>query len=157
MNRTDLAYQVSLTLGDHIDDFDIDAIVEDLIENHDGPLNSIDDIEDTAYWAAVEKHDTTQAHDADATNDDGSEDIAWLGVQAGILVHDNGPEVMILNHEKDGYTSEVMPSTSLPLSLDADHDAMVKAAETALQAAGWETVGDWDDVDTGYTVKVRRA
>ncbi|WP_228981408.1 hypothetical protein [Streptomyces sp. DH12] len=154
MNRTDLAYQVSLTLGDHIEDFDIDAIVDDLIENHDGPLNSIDDIEDTAYWATVEKHNTTPA---DETSDDGSDNIAWLGWQAGTLVHGEGPEVMVLNHQEDGHTSEVMPSMSLPLSLDADHDAMVKAAETALQADGWEIVGEWDAVDTGYTVKVRRA
>ncbi|MFJ9799883.1 hypothetical protein [Streptomyces sp. NPDC101145] len=157
MNRTDLAYQVSLTLGDHIEDFDIDAIVTDPIENHDGPLNSIDEIEDTAYWATVEKHDITQAGDADETNDDGSDNVAWLGVQAGTLVHGEGPEVMVLNHQEDGDTSEVMPSTSLPLPLDADHGAMVKAAETALQAAGWVIVGEWDAVDTGYTIKVRRA
>lgn len=59
MNRQDIAHQVSLTLGDHIEDFDIDAIVDDLIAAHDGDLNSIDDFNSQSYWAIVETHDTT--------------------------------------------------------------------------------------------------
>lgn len=57
MSRQDIAYQVSLTLGDHADDFNIDGIVEDLIAAHDGTLNSIDDIEYATYWTIVEHHD----------------------------------------------------------------------------------------------------
>jgi hypothetical protein len=59
MNRQDIAHQVSLTLGDHIADFDIDAIVEDLVAAHDGDLNSIDDFDSESYWAIVETHDAT--------------------------------------------------------------------------------------------------
>ncbi|CAL9668061.1 hypothetical protein SUDANB145_07265 (plasmid) [Streptomyces sp. enrichment culture] len=59
MNRIDIAHQVSLTLGDHITDYDIDAIVDDLAAAHDGELNSIDDFDSQSYWAIVETHDTT--------------------------------------------------------------------------------------------------
>jgi hypothetical protein len=155
MNRTDLAYQISLTLGDHADDFDIDAILDDLIANHDGPLISIDDIDSGTYWATVEKHDTTAQ--ADETEEGDADTTAWLGVQAGTLIHNEGPEVMVLDHQQDGSAPEVMPSTALPISLDADHNAMQGAAEIALKAAGWEIAGKWDAVDTGYAVKVRRA
>lgn len=62
MNRTEIAHQVSLTLGDSVDSFDIDGIVDDLIAAHDGDLNSIDDFDSQSYWAIVETHDTgTQA------------------------------------------------------------------------------------------------
>jgi hypothetical protein len=59
MTRSELAHQVSLTLGDSAADYDIDAIVEDLIAAHDGQLNTIDDIDSESYWAIVETHDTT--------------------------------------------------------------------------------------------------
>ena len=59
MNRQDIAHQVSTTLGDHIDDYDINAIVEDLIASHDGSIKNIDDFDSQSYWAIVETHDTT--------------------------------------------------------------------------------------------------
>ncbi|KPC69073.1 hypothetical protein ADL27_54910 [Streptomyces sp. NRRL F-6602] len=59
MNRSDIAHQVSITLGDHADDFDIDAIVDDLAAAHDGDLNSVDDLDSQSYWAIVESRDTT--------------------------------------------------------------------------------------------------
>lgn len=59
MNRQDIASQVSTSLGDRPQDFDIDAIVDDLIANHDGELNNIDDFESESYWAIVETHDLT--------------------------------------------------------------------------------------------------
>lgn len=152
MNRIDIAHQVSLTLGDSTNDFDIDGIVDDLIAAHDGDLNSIDDFDSQSYWAIVETHDNSETA---GTEDHEPTTTAWLGVQADILVHCEGPEVMVLDHQPTGEVPEVMPSTSLPLPLDADHDAMQDAAETALKAAGWETVGSWDAVDTGYTIKVR--
>lgn len=55
MNRTDIADQVRTTLGDHVEDFDVDAIVSDLLAN--GPMDSIDDFESQSYWAIVETHD----------------------------------------------------------------------------------------------------
>lgn len=58
MNAQDIAHQVSLTLGDHILDYDIDAIVEEIILNH-GHVD-IDTIDSDAYWAIVTKHDATQ-------------------------------------------------------------------------------------------------
>ena len=53
-----LAHQVSLTLGDHVEDFDIDAIVGELNREH-GPLDSIDAVESSVYWTIVRRHDTT--------------------------------------------------------------------------------------------------
>ncbi|GAA1011541.1 hypothetical protein ACFQWA_27905 [Streptomyces thermogriseus] len=148
----DLAYQVSLTLGDHADDYDIDGIVKDLLNVHDGELTSIDDVDSELYWDIVKKHDAT----APTSEDNAPTTTAWLGVQKGVLIHGESPEIMVINH-RPGDSIEVMPSTPLPVSLDADHDAMTDAAETALKAAGWEIAGDWDAVDTGYTVPVRRA
>lgn len=54
----DLAYQISLTLGDHADDYDIPAIITDLRKTHPG-LGNIDDIASAAYWEAVKRHDRT--------------------------------------------------------------------------------------------------
>lgn len=59
MPRQDIAHQVSTTLGDHADDYDIDGIVDDLIANHDGDLAGIDDFDSQSYWAIVETHDTS--------------------------------------------------------------------------------------------------
>jgi hypothetical protein len=56
MNRTEIAYQVSLTLGDHIESFDMEGILDDLDEA--GVTTSVDDIEDSVYWMIVERHDT---------------------------------------------------------------------------------------------------
>ncbi|MEV5703136.1 hypothetical protein AB0L55_37350 [Streptomyces anthocyanicus] len=67
MNRQDITRQVTTTLGDHPQDFNIDGIVDDLIASHNGDLiashngdlNSIDDFDSQAYWAIVETHDKT--------------------------------------------------------------------------------------------------
>lgn len=59
MNRQDIAHQVSTTLGDHADDFNIDGIVDNLIAAHDGQIDSIDDFDSQSYWAIVESHDTS--------------------------------------------------------------------------------------------------
>ncbi|BCM70844.1 hypothetical protein EASAB2608_06178 [Streptomyces sp. EAS-AB2608] len=55
MNRTDIAYQVSLTLGGHDDSFDLDAILDDLAEA--GVTDSVDDVDDDTYWEIVRRHD----------------------------------------------------------------------------------------------------
>lgn len=61
-NTKELEHQVSLTLGDHIEDFDIPAIVRDLIAAAPGgTLGNIDDVEHDAYWAIVSKHDQSKA------------------------------------------------------------------------------------------------
>ncbi|MDX3243680.1 hypothetical protein [Streptomyces sp. ME18-1-4] len=66
MNRTEITHQVSTTLGDSIESFDIDAIVDDLIAAHGGDLNSIDDFDSQSYWAIVETHDLGAAAEAEA-------------------------------------------------------------------------------------------
>lgn len=63
MNRNDIAHAVSTTLGDHIDDYDIDAIVQEIVDTHG--LVSIDDIDTDEYWALIERHDTTGTKDED--------------------------------------------------------------------------------------------
>lgn len=56
MSRQDLEYQVSQTLGDHIEDFDIPAIVTAL-QKHYGELTSIDQIDSDHYWEIVRQYD----------------------------------------------------------------------------------------------------
>ena len=55
MNRTDIAHQVSLTLGGHDEDFDLDAILDDLAEA--GVTDSVDDIDSETYWEIIRRHD----------------------------------------------------------------------------------------------------
>jgi len=64
MNRTEIAHQVSLTLGDSIESFDIDGILDDL--DRAGVEGSVDDIESDAYWAIIEQHDTGARAEAEA-------------------------------------------------------------------------------------------
>lgn len=53
----DLAYQVSLTLGDNAGDFDIEAIVADLMSGR--LITSVDEIDSDTYWTIVNRHDRT--------------------------------------------------------------------------------------------------
>ena len=50
----DIATQVAASLGIHVGDFDVDGIVRDVIAQFG--LVSIDDIDETEYWALVEEH-----------------------------------------------------------------------------------------------------
>ncbi|GAA2192677.1 hypothetical protein [Streptomyces bangladeshensis] len=62
MNRTDIAYQVSLTMDGDTDGFDLDAILDDLAEA--GVTDSVDDIDSETYWEIIRRHDTgAQAED----------------------------------------------------------------------------------------------
>ncbi|MEU3826435.1 hypothetical protein AB0F36_14120 [Streptomyces sp. NPDC029080] len=56
MNRTEIAHQVSITLGDHAESFDMEGILDDLAEA--GVETSVDDIDSDVYWAIVEQHDS---------------------------------------------------------------------------------------------------
>lgn len=56
MNRADIAYQVSLTMGGDTDGFDLDAILDDLAEA--GVTSSVDDIDSDTYWEVISRHDT---------------------------------------------------------------------------------------------------
>lgn len=53
---TDIALQVTESLCDYVNEFNVDGIVRDLIDTYG--LVNIDDpsIDDDAYWALVEKH-----------------------------------------------------------------------------------------------------
>jgi hypothetical protein len=54
----DMAYQIELTLGDHVADFDVPAIVSDLKSEHDG-IQNIDEIGGPDFWRVVRRHDKT--------------------------------------------------------------------------------------------------
>lgn len=56
MNRTDIAYQVSLTMDGDTAGFDLDAILDDLADA--GVQDSVDDIDSDTYWEIVNRHDT---------------------------------------------------------------------------------------------------
>jgi hypothetical protein len=144
MNRTDIAHQVSLTLGDHTEDFDIDAIVDDLVKEH-GPFGSIDDIDGFEYQKVVERHDRT-------TQPTGF--TAWLTTDPKLLVTDGTAEV---NVTEDEATGKPLPMDETALRTPAGDDEAAKtAAEAVLRDADWEMVGDWEQYDHGYTIAVRR-
>lgn len=150
---------ITPALGEYGDDHDLEAIAREAFEykvDTDEQGNELLNtagfeqvVDDADFWAIAEKYDTTMDEDADTGT------TAWLGVQAGVLVHGEGPEIMVIDHQPNGAAPEVMPSTALPVSLHSEHDAMQDAAESALKAAGWEITGEWDAVDAGYTIKVR--
>ncbi len=52
----ELTGQVSVTLGDHVEDFDVAAIVQDIREEY-GPAPSVDDVPAEDYSAILERHD----------------------------------------------------------------------------------------------------
>lgn len=56
--RQQLQYDVSVTLAEFIGDFDIPAIVEQLIETY-GPLDTLDVIPTDEYWEIVKRYDRT--------------------------------------------------------------------------------------------------
>lgn len=49
-----IAQQVTESLTDHVSDFDVDAIVRDIITIHG--LTNINDIDHNTYWTIVEQH-----------------------------------------------------------------------------------------------------
>lgn len=57
MASQSLAYQISLTLGDHAGDYDIPAIESDV--RGLGVTTDIDEVESAAYWEIVKRHDRT--------------------------------------------------------------------------------------------------
>lgn len=58
MDRTELAHQVSTSLGDYAEDYDVEAIVVDLItEFPEVQTRGIDAVYPVAYWALVARHD----------------------------------------------------------------------------------------------------
>jgi hypothetical protein len=59
MTTEDLKHQVSTTLGDHPEDFEIGAIVQEIVQEF-GPIGSIDAVPSERYWAIVERHDVTR-------------------------------------------------------------------------------------------------
>ena len=52
---TDIALQVTESLTDFVNDYDVDGIVRDVIARY-GRVN-IDAIDEAEYWGLVEKHD----------------------------------------------------------------------------------------------------
>lgn len=211
MNRTDIAHQVSITLGDHIDSFDMDAILDDLDEA--GVTTSVDDIDSDSYWEIIRRHDTgaqaeeqaEQAHtdylkaeaayraatinrqvvfarSIDAMGRGGqailarkiglaaptvksiadrgreylaAEFTAWLTTDASLTLNGERCEISVVEDTDGG--AEPVPATPLPVAIGSDDGDAQDAAETALRAAGWTTVGEWEQTDHGYTVAVRRS
>jgi DNA-binding MltR family transcriptional regulator len=60
MNRQHIADQVIITLGNHVEDFDVKGIVDELLAQH-GPIEDVDAVPSDAYWATVKAHDTSTA------------------------------------------------------------------------------------------------
>lgn len=210
MNRIDIAHQVSLTMNGDTDGFDLDAILDDL--NEAGVTDSIDDIDNEAYWEIVERHHTgahaeakaEEAHAAyqqaeaaykqatvarqvafaqaiDAMGRGGNailsrkiglaaptvksiadrgreflaaEFTAWLTTQPNITLNGEFCEISIVEDTAGG--TEPLPATPLPVPAGEEDQDAQDEAEAVLSAAGWETAGDWEQTDHGYSVKVTR-
>jgi hypothetical protein len=58
--KQDLAYQVSLTLGDHAGDYDVASIVEEIASTYGLDIPDIDAVPGVEYWAIVERHEKSQ-------------------------------------------------------------------------------------------------
>lgn len=56
LTRQEIADAVSTTLGDHVDDYDMDAVTAEIIATY-GAVSSLDDIPTDEYWALIERHD----------------------------------------------------------------------------------------------------
>lgn len=56
---SNVEHQISVTLGDHVGDYDIAGITAEIRRIY-GPVSSIDEIHGPAYWAIVERHDRTE-------------------------------------------------------------------------------------------------
>lgn len=213
MNRIDIAHQVSLTMNGDTDGFDLEAILDDLDEA--GVTDSVDDIEDAAYWEIINRHHTgaqaeekaekahadyltaeaaykqatvarqvafAQAIDAmgrggnailsrkiglaaptvKSIADRGREYLAaeytaWLTTQPNITLNGELCEISIVEDTTGG--SEPLSATPLTVtaSTDVDETAAQDAAEAVMSAAGWETDGEWEQTDHGYSVKVSRS
>lgn len=52
---TDIALQVTESLCDYVNEFNVDGIVRDIIDTYG--LVDIATIDESEYWALVEKHD----------------------------------------------------------------------------------------------------
>lgn len=89
---------------------------------------------------------------------------AWLTVDPTMVLNANC-DVLILEDEwtgsdwttKPGTDEQFKAQTSVPAVIRGDHDAAQFEAENLMGAAGWETVGDWEQVDSGYVVTVQHA
>ncbi|MGW0493534.1 hypothetical protein [Streptomyces olivaceus] len=64
MNRTDIAYQVSLIMDSDTDGFDLNAILDDLAEA--GVTSSVDDIDSSTCWEIINRHNTGAQAEAEA-------------------------------------------------------------------------------------------
>lgn len=88
---------------------------------------------------------------------------AWLTTDTSALDQPN-IDITVLEDEElgnKGWTSKGGPAlfttaTNIPAE-DGDHDKAQAEADDLLSEAGWNTVGSWDAVDTGYIITVERA
>lgn len=58
MTSVEMQHAISLTLGDHIKDFDIPGIEQEIRKQY-GPLGSLDYVPSADYWAIVNAYDVS--------------------------------------------------------------------------------------------------
>lgn len=92
---------------------------------------------------------------------------AWLTTTPSALDQDN-IDVTVLEDENiggdgdeanwacQGGEAEYTGVTDVPAE-DGNHHKAQREAVDLLRKAGWDTVGSWDGVDTGYIITVTRA
>jgi hypothetical protein len=141
----DLAYQVSLTLGDHIADFDIDGIVEEIRETY-GPVGSIDDIPGDEYNALIERHDKSANQAAPKWR-------VRVNVIDGVITIEHDGEDTDIMRAPDGR----LISTLIRVEPWAEDEEDLDRADAALAAEGLVRDGEWQSEGDGYVCQVRLA
>jgi hypothetical protein len=83
-----------------------------------------------------------------------AEFTAWLTTEAALTLNGDYCEVSIVEDTAGG--TEPLPASPLAVAVGGEDEAAQEAAEAVMSAAGWETTGEWEQTDHGYSVKVTR-
>jgi prevent-host-death family protein len=84
MNVQDLTTAVTTTLGDHVDDFDIPGIVEEIGSTYGYDIASIDEIPNDEYFRIAQRHDIsvkTSTFTRDNDNEEWGQDTVTITIK----------------------------------------------------------------------------
>ncbi|WP_440581082.1 hypothetical protein [Streptomyces sp. PT19] len=92
------------------------------------------------------------------TNDLSVSDQCILDIFEDEIVGYRADESSGFTTDEPVWAAKGRPVLSLPTAMDANSGApdILRKAERLLRDAGWETVGNWSDNPSGYTVEVER-
>lgn len=130
MTAQELAYAVSVTMGDHAGDFDIDAIVEEIRDTY-GPVD-IDAIDSDEYWTIIKQHDTST--------------VTLYETNSDILVIGRGKNAWTLGAPHGDYLDGTFAADAKAW-LDGDWEPNVGDGQTSTHLDDLAAVATWGAVD----------